>query len=118
MASVFKKQTTRPVPSGIEIFNRDGGTFARLKGKAKGKTRIVPVTTGEDGSPRIVTESATYYAKYRDAGGVVRVVATGCRDKQAAEQVLTVLTTRAERVKVGIIDQGKLDLVRIGETSL
>ncbi len=118
MASIFKKQTTRPVPSGLEIFNKDGGTFARIKKGTKGKTKIVPVTTGEDGSPRIVTESATWYAKFRDAAGVVRVVATGCRDKQAAEHKLRELTNQAERVKVGIIRPEEFEQARFADSPL
>ncbi|WP_164103222.1 hypothetical protein [Candidatus Laterigemmans baculatus] len=83
MASVFKKKTTRPLPEGAEIVTRKGERIARWKLR-NGKTRTAPVTVGKDGTERITTEAATYTAKYRDGDDIVREVATGCRDKQAA----------------------------------
>src|SRR6266545_1764126 len=101
MGTVFKKQTTRPLPSGAEIFVRKGERFARWK--CKGKTRTAPLTTGQDGADRIVTESPYYVAKYRDGAGVVQTVATGCRDETAARQVLADLERRAELVRSNVM---------------
>lgn len=55
-------------------------------------------------------ESKTYYANYRDGGGIVRVVATGCRDNSAAMAVLADFEQQAELVKGKIItsDQAKI----------
>jgi hypothetical protein len=69
MGTVFKKTTTRPLPPGAEVIVRKGERFARWK--AKGKTRTAPLTTGEGGADRIVTESPFFVAKYRDGSGVV-----------------------------------------------
>ena len=44
-------------------------------------------------------EAGTYTAKYRDGSGIVRKVATGCRDESAARSVLADLERRAEKVK-------------------
>ena len=41
----------------------------------------------------------TYTAKYRDGSGIVREVATGCRDESAARSILGKLERRAEMVK-------------------
>src|SRR5262245_59083709 len=101
MGTVFKKQTTRPLTPGAEIFTRKGERFARWK--RRGKTRTAPLTSGNDGSDRILTESPYYVAKYRDGAGVVQTVATGCRDEQAARQVLADLERRAELVRSGVI---------------
>ena len=101
MGAVFKKQTTRPLPAGAEIFTRKGERFARWK--VKGKTRTAPLTTGEDGRDRIVTESPFYVAKYRDGAGVVCVESTGCRDETAARQVLATLERRAELVRSNVM---------------
>ena len=101
MGTVFKKQTTRPLPPGAEISTRKGERFARWK--VNGKTRTAPLTTGEGGADRIVTESPFYVAKYRDGAGVVRVVSTGCRDETAARQVLADLERRAELIRSGIV---------------
>ncbi len=102
MGSVFKKLTTRALPVGAEVFTRAGQQFARWK-PAKGKTRTAKVTTGRDGSERIVTESATYFANYRDGNGFVCDVATGCRHEDAARSVLGELERRAELVKSGVM---------------
>ncbi len=102
MGTVFKKQTTRPLPIGAELFTKGGQRFARWKPK-KGRTRTAKVTTGRDGSERIVTQSATYTANFRDGEGFVREVATRCRDEDAARSVLGELERRSELVKSGVI---------------
>src|SRR4051812_602621 len=86
---------------GAEIFVRKGERFARWK--VKGKTRTAPLTTGQDGSDRIVTESPFFVAKFRDGAGVVQTVPTGCRDETAARQVLADLERRAELVRSGVM---------------
>jgi hypothetical protein len=99
---VFKKQVTRPLPPGAETFVRKGERFARWKDR-RGKPRTAPLIVGKDGSPRIVTESPFYVAKYRDGAGVVQVVKTGCRDEQAARRILADLERRAELVKAKVM---------------
>src|SRR5262249_32877377 len=101
MGTVFRKQTTRPLPPGAEIFVRKGERFARWK--RKGKTRTAPLTAGKDGADRILTESPYFVAKYRDGAGVVQTVATGCRDETAARQVLADLERRAELIRSGVM---------------
>ena len=102
MGTVFKKTVTRPLPKGAELFTKAGEQFARWK-PAKGKTRTAKVTTGKDGSPRILDEAGTYVAKFRDGSGYVCEVSTGCRDLDAARSVLGKLERRAELVKSEVI---------------
>ena len=47
MGTVFKKQTTRPLPVGADIFTKGGQRFARWK--AGKRTRTAKLTTGRDG---------------------------------------------------------------------
>ena len=101
MGTVFEKTTTRPLPTGAEIVVRKGERFARWK--TKGKTRTAPLTTGEGGADRIVTESPFYVAKYRDGSNVVQTVSTGCKDETAARQVLADLECKAELIRSGVI---------------
>jgi integrase len=105
MGSVFKKTTTRPVPRGAEVVERQGLRFARWR--VRGKPRTAPLTTGADGADRIVTESRTYFAKYRDGAGAVRVEATGCRDEQAARAKLAEMERRAELVRSGVLTRAE-----------
>jgi hypothetical protein len=105
VGTVFKKTFTKPLPAGSEIVEGKGERFAVWR--ANGKKRTAPLTTGQDGEPRILVESGKYVAKYRDGGGVVRVEPTGCRDETAARQVLSSLERRAELVKSGVISKGE-----------
>lgn len=102
MGTVYRKTVTKPLPTGAELFTKAGERFARWK-DAKGKSRTAPVTIGRDGAERIEITARTFTAKYRDGQGIVREVATGCRDEQAARAVLAGLTKRAENVRSGIV---------------
>lgn len=102
MGTVFKKSVTRPLPKGAELFTKAGEQYARWK-PAKGKSRTAKVTTGKDGSLRILDEAGTYIAKFRDGTGYVCEVSTGCRDLDAARSVLSKLERRAELVKSEVI---------------
>ncbi|MBU6385128.1 MAG: site-specific integrase [Planctomycetes bacterium] len=118
MATLFKKQFTKPLPPDAKIVSRtvkdrDGKSeskqFAQWTDR-NGKKRTAELTSGKDGSLRIKDEAATWTAKYRDGEGVVCEVATGCRDKQAAQAVLDDLLRRAELVKAKVLspDQDKI----------
>ena len=117
MGSVFKKTATKPLPAGAKIIVRKGQRLAEWI-DAKQKRRTVPVTTGKDGADRIVITARTYTAKYRDGSGIVQTVATGCRDKTAAESVLTDLVTRAEKVRGGILTPAEDTMIDHQETPL
>ncbi len=117
MGTVFKKTVTKALPAGAEIFTRKGERLARWKDR-KGKTRTAPLTTGTDGADRIVIESSKYIAKYRDGAGIVREVATGCRDETAARQVLADLERRAELVRSNMMTPGEDRVGRHQATAL
>jgi integrase len=108
MGSVFRKTTTRPVPAGAKVTRQaDGQLVARWKNRA-GRTTSAPVVTTDDGRQIIRQESGTYFAKYRDHDGTVKVVPTGCRDESAAKQILSNLVRRTERIKSGIVSAGEV----------
>lgn len=102
MGTVYRKTVTKALPAGAEIFIRKGERFARWK-DAKGKLRTAPLTTGREGQERIVITAATFTAKYRDGGRIVREVPTGCRDEVAARSILADLERRAQLVKGKVI---------------
>jgi integrase len=106
MGTVFKKTFTKPLPTGAETIVRKGERLARWKDR-KGKSRTALLTVGQDGAERVLIESPYYVAKYRDGAGVVQTVATGCRDEQAARQVLADLERRAELVRAGVMTTGE-----------
>ncbi len=110
MGAVFKKQSTRAVPAGAEIVQKGAERVARWR--VRGKLRTAPLTKGTGGTDRIVTESVTYFAKYRDATGKVVVRPTECRDKQAAEQMLKKWEREGEQIKSGTLDRKALDAAR------
>ncbi len=111
MGTVYRKTVTKPLPPGAKIIVRKGQRLAEWL-DAKEKRRTAAVTVGKGGTDRIVITARTYTAKYRDGSGLVREVATGCRDKTAAESVLADLVARAEKVKGGILtpaEDGMID---------
>jgi hypothetical protein len=106
MGAVFRKTFTKPLPEGAEIITRKGQRLARWKDR-RGKSRTAPLTKGQNGQDRLLLTSTKFTAKYRDGSGLVRDVATGCRDETAAKHKLAELERRAELVKVGVISAEK-----------
>jgi integrase len=104
MGTVLRKMATKPLPAGAEIVVNESGKLARWR-DARGKLRTAPLVHGRDDRIKVVAK--TYTAKYRDGSGQVREVATGCRDKSAAQKVLSDLKKRAENVKSRIHTAGE-----------
>lgn len=106
MATIFKETFTKPLPAGAELFTRKGQQFARWtdgRGRAQTGKVTVPKDGKHAGQVRIVQESGTYTAKYRDGTGLICKVTTGCRDEVAARNVLAELVKRRELVKGKIL---------------
>ena len=117
MGSLRRKTFTKPLPDGADLFTRKGETFAKWKDTA-GKTRTAPVTTAADGTPRIVATSRKWLAKYRDGGGYVVEVPTGCTDKAMAEQFLADLERQADRVRAGVVTTAETKTVSHQQTAI
>jgi integrase len=100
--AIFRTTFTKPMPPDAELFIREGQRFARWTDH-RGHKRTAKVTTREDGTQRIVLTCSTHTAKYRDGSGVIRKVSTGCRTKDAAQNVLADLRSRAELVKANVM---------------
>jgi integrase len=104
MGSVFKKSTTRPVPSGATITGTGNKLTARWRGRGKrAKWVTAKVFTLEDGRQVVRQESSTWFCRYRNHDGSLSTVSTGCRDESAAKQVLADLEKRVERIKAGVL---------------
>mgnify|MGYP002628184155 CR=1 FL=1 len=102
MGSLRKKTATKPLPANAELFERKGQQFARwIDGRGRKKT--APTTIGKDSSTRIVVESGKWLAKYRDGCGLLQEVSTGCKDKGAAQAVLSQLERRQELIRSGVV---------------
>ncbi|MCS7466151.1 site-specific integrase [Stieleria sp. ICT_E10.1] len=80
-----------------EATARKGVEFAQWR-DLSGKLQAAALTRAKSGEPRIKVLASKWTAEYRDGEGVVREVATGCRDKQAAMAVLDELKTQADKV--------------------
>ena len=116
MGTVFKKQTTRALPAGSEIIHK--GTKRIARWRVRGKLRTAEIRTTELGLDRIVTESSTYYAKYRDHNDIVVTRATGCRDEQAARQMLSKWLKEVEQIRAGTLDATELESVKLAAGGL
>jgi len=98
MGTVYKKTITRPLPAGAEVSMRDKERWAKWT-DGKGRSRSARMTD----AGRITVESGTYIAQYRDGQGIVREMSTGCRDKGAANSILTRLERESELVRAGVM---------------
>lgn len=65
-----------------------------------------------DSGAKIVTRSSPYFATYRDAAGNLVTKTTGCRDEQAAKQVLAKWEREAEQIRAGTLDAKLLSVSR------
>ncbi|MBN1341745.1 MAG: site-specific integrase [Phycisphaerae bacterium] len=102
MANVFRKTYTQPLPKHVEIVERRGRKMAMWFDR-RGRRKYDEITTGRRGEVKIVRQSPTYIARYRDADGVEQFESTGCKDEQAARHVLADILKRVEHMKAGII---------------
>ena len=101
MGTVYKETYTKPCPDNAESFKRKGQRYVRWV-DGRGKKKTAKLTTSANGDKRILMESNTYTAKYRDGNGVIQKVSTGCRSLDAAKSVLADLEKRADKVRSGI----------------
>jgi len=114
MGHVYRETYTKPLPEGATISEKKiKGAIQRIatwKDKA-GKTRTAAVTIPDAGpnagQPRVIIESATYTAKYRDSQGVIHKEATGCKDKSAAQAVLARIQRRVELTRAGLLSHAE-----------
>ena len=82
MGHVYRQKYTKPLPNDVELFTKRNERFASWR-DGNGKKKTAKVTTGKNGD-RLLIESKTYTAKYRDGGGQMQTVSTGCRTMDAA----------------------------------
>jgi hypothetical protein len=114
MASLKKQHYTAPLLAKAEVFELKGVRFAKWRDRS-GKLCTGRVTTGVDGQERIIVESATWTARYRDHDGRAVEVSTGCRDKDAAQKVLSDLLGLVEKRKAGILSPAEVAVAGAGK---
>ncbi len=111
MAHVYRKTYTKPVPIGAEFFTRRGARMVRWTA-ANGKTKMARVTVPETGpnagTERLLLESATYTARYKDQDGILREKPTGCRELVNANRVLADILKHVEQAKAGVLTKAEL----------
>ncbi|MHB1559225.1 MAG: tyrosine-type recombinase/integrase [Isosphaeraceae bacterium] len=113
MGSIFLKTYTRAVPSGAEVITIGGKNPRRVARWRSGGRRIeAEVVTTPQGREVVRVKSNVYYAKYRNADGVIVVVPTGCRDREMAKQALAKLEKSVERVKAGVATHAEANQAR------
>ena len=103
---LFRQRVTRPIPAGAEIVTKGKKRVAKWRDRT-GKTRTAELTA--DGK-RIATLAATWSARYRDGDDFVQVVATGCRDKSAAQTKLLELEQTADRIRSGSLSRSDAEV--------
>jgi len=114
MATIYRKTYRRALPDEAEVRQRRGKSVACWT-DGNGRRRTAEIA---DDGESIIVESRVWYARYRDADGIERRVSTGCRDEQAARQVLANLLAEGEKVKAGILTTDEMAASRHAERPL
>jgi integrase len=96
MAFIFKEKRRKPIPEGAEILRRKGGKVAKWESNGRAYTAAV------DGES-IIIEGHVFYARWRDAGGIVRTESTGCRGADMAQKWLDARVKESERITAGVV---------------
>jgi integrase len=109
MGTVYRPTVTRPMPTGAKVERKGGNSFAVWTDR-RGKRRRAQMVGGGAKRPGIAERAGTYTAKYRDADGSVRCVATGCRSLDTAKARLAELEAQVERVKAGILTHAEVGI--------
>ena len=84
MATLYKRQETRPVPEGAAIVTHRGRPHAQWTDPRTGRTRRAPLNPAGD---RMIRTADTYTVQYFDEHGRRRKAPTGCADKASAQMV-------------------------------
>ena len=113
MASLKKKFSHKPMPTGAELFMRGKTRFARWT-DGRGQKQTARVTTAMDGAARVVIESDVWYAKYTLASGATVERTTKTTDKDAALAVLRKYTAEQDRIRAGIMSVKETDTAKQG----
>ncbi len=103
MPSVKRKTYTSTLPPNATI----RGTVVKWTSRNGAKRSGTLVV--KDGAKFVRYQSDTWYAQYRDAEGIVRTVATGCRDRDSAEAKLKSITKQVDKINAGIYTQLEVD---------
>ena len=101
MATIYREKYRRPIPENAEIGMLRGKKVARWTDSG-GRTVVGEVE--EDGK-RVIFQYENWFVRFRDADGIMRRVTTGCRDEQAAQQVLANIMSEVEKIKSGILSR-------------
>ncbi len=101
MGTIYRELYTKPLPNKAEVFTRKGERWVRWTNRS-GRKQTAKMTTGRDGSDRIIVEAGTYSARYRNGSDQLVKVTTGCKTQDAARAVLVELEGRADKVRSGM----------------
>jgi hypothetical protein len=114
---LYRPKQTKQIPPAADTFTRKGERFARWK-DAKGRTRTAKVTMTKAGESRLLIESPYWRVRYRDGAGRPCGEPTGCRDEDAARNVMNELIRRAELVKANVITAAENHAANHADTAL
>ncbi len=129
MGSLFKQQYTRALPPTYEIkqktrkatrkeLREDPARTTIGEKIARWRDRSGKLTEGVVVGDRVRMTATTWTAKYKDSEGVVRVVATGCREKDNARDALSELERMAERIRIGVATKSEVSVADSGKSAI
>jgi integrase/recombinase XerC len=96
MSTIYRNEWTKPLPPGARVRTKGDGAVAEWT--SRGKTH-----RGEVVGDRVRIQSATYWARWKDAAGSVVRADTGCREEANARKWLADRLGEVERERLGIV---------------
>ena len=129
MGSLFKQQYTRALPSKHETKERkrkatrkellaDPTETTIVETVARWRDRNGKMVEGVVMGNRVRMTVATWSAKYRDSDGVLRIVATGCKEKDNARDVLAELERLKERIRIGVVSKSEVSVADSAKSAI
>jgi integrase len=100
---IFKKNITRPIPKGAELFERSGQRFAKWTDKL-GQKFEAPLND----TNRIQVQSETFYCSYLGASGKVITVSLETSDEKLAYRRFLELTKQSAGIRSGELSPSDL----------
>ncbi len=108
MATIFRRRLAgRSIPDGAKIGRFSADNVAEIQWTdSKGNRHSGYVERDPGGE--LVRMTPTFFAKYRDADGIVRTMTTGCSTRATAEAWLQNVMRQEERIRAGLMSRAEV----------
>lgn len=104
MGTVYKSSYTISIPENATIV----GNTVIWTGK-DGKKKTGKLTTGRNGSQKVLIETKLWIAKFQDENGKTKIVSTKAKTREAAQLILNKHEADVNRIRAGLASREEID---------